>query len=164
MSNNKVQLADGTVLIDLTEDTVTPMSLMSGETAHGADGEQITGELALETLGSGYGTCSTEASTTAKVATLDGFNLVTGGMPTISFSADVPSGATLNINGTGAKRIFIAVGGFLGQITAGIIKAGDYVTFVYNGTGYVVQSISRLVRVVSKYGNITSFSVEEVKS
>ena len=43
MANNKVQLSDGTVLLDLTGDTVTPENLLSGATAHNAAGEQIVG-------------------------------------------------------------------------------------------------------------------------
>lgn len=45
MANNKVQLSDGTVLIDLTGDTITPEDLIEGITAHKADGTQITGTL-----------------------------------------------------------------------------------------------------------------------
>ena len=33
MANNKVQLRDGTVLLDLTGDTVTPETLAAGVTA-----------------------------------------------------------------------------------------------------------------------------------
>lgn len=40
---NKVQLADGTSLIDLTSDTVTADKLMQGYTAHDASGTIITG-------------------------------------------------------------------------------------------------------------------------
>ena len=43
MANNKVQLRDGTVLLDLTGDTVTPQTLLSGATAHNAAGEPIVG-------------------------------------------------------------------------------------------------------------------------
>lgn len=43
MANNKVQLSDGTVLLDLTGDTVTPETLMAGVTAHDAAGERIVG-------------------------------------------------------------------------------------------------------------------------
>jgi len=43
MANNKVQLADGTTLIDLTEDTVTADDLLLGVTAHARNGEKITG-------------------------------------------------------------------------------------------------------------------------
>ena len=41
MANNKVQLSDGTVLLDLTGDTVTPETLMAGVIAHNAAGERI---------------------------------------------------------------------------------------------------------------------------
>lgn len=40
---NKVALADGTVLIDLTGDTITPADLASGVTAHDMGGAPITG-------------------------------------------------------------------------------------------------------------------------
>lgn len=46
MANNKVQLSDGTVLLDLTGDTVTPGNLLSGATAHNAAGEPISGAVA----------------------------------------------------------------------------------------------------------------------
>lgn len=43
---SKVTLNDGngTVVMDLTQDTVTKNNLLRGETAHGADGAPITGE------------------------------------------------------------------------------------------------------------------------
>lgn len=41
--NSKVVLADGTVLMDLTADTVDAAHLLSGYTAHGANGAPITG-------------------------------------------------------------------------------------------------------------------------
>ena len=43
--NNKIQLADGTVLIDLTNDTITAGDLLSGVTAHDASGAAIIGSL-----------------------------------------------------------------------------------------------------------------------
>lgn len=43
MGNSKVQLANGTVLMDLTGDTVTAATLAEGVTAHDASGEPITG-------------------------------------------------------------------------------------------------------------------------
>ena len=46
MANNKVQLRDGTVLLDLTGDTVTPDTLLSGVTAHDAAGNRINGAVA----------------------------------------------------------------------------------------------------------------------
>lgn len=41
--NSKVVLANGTVLIDLTADTITASDLLEGVTAHGKDGAPITG-------------------------------------------------------------------------------------------------------------------------
>lgn len=41
--NSKVVLANGTVLIDLTADTVDASKLLDGYTAHGANGAPITG-------------------------------------------------------------------------------------------------------------------------
>lgn len=43
MPVNKVDLANGENLIDLTSDTVTPETLASGATAHNRAGEQIVG-------------------------------------------------------------------------------------------------------------------------
>lgn len=47
---NKVSLADGTTLIDLTSDTVTASSMLSGTTAHDASGAQITGSMTGVTI------------------------------------------------------------------------------------------------------------------
>ena len=46
MAINKVVYGT-TVLVDLTEDTVTPATLLQGRTAHGKDGELIEGTLDL---------------------------------------------------------------------------------------------------------------------
>lgn len=44
MAVNKVEV-DGEIKLDLTEDTVTPETLLKGATAHNAAGEDITGTL-----------------------------------------------------------------------------------------------------------------------
>lgn len=59
MGKSKIVLADGRVLIDLTSDTITKEKLLKGYTAHGADGEQITG------------TCEYDANTQDATATED---------------------------------------------------------------------------------------------
>lgn len=43
MANNKIQLADGRVLLDLTSDTVDAEHLAAGYTAHDKSGAAITG-------------------------------------------------------------------------------------------------------------------------
>ena len=42
---NKVELADGTVLMDLTGDTVEAGKMLSGYTAHDASGAPVTGTI-----------------------------------------------------------------------------------------------------------------------
>ncbi|MBP5462744.1 MAG: hypothetical protein J6Y20_11580 [Lachnospiraceae bacterium] len=55
--NSKVVLGDGTVLIDLTSDTVVADKVLSGYTAHGKDGAPFTG------------TCDYDADTSDDTAT-----------------------------------------------------------------------------------------------
>lgn len=57
MANSKIVLANGAVLIDLTSDTVVANKLLSGYTAHGKDGEKVTG------------TCTFDADTQDATAT-----------------------------------------------------------------------------------------------
>ena len=91
-------------------------------------------------LGFGYGTCSTAAATAAKTASITSYALTTGGFVTVKFENDVPASATLNITSKGAKPIWYHGA----AITAGIIKAGDYATFVYSGSYYHLVSIDRI--------------------
>lgn len=90
-------------------------------------------------LGQGYGTCTTAEATVAKVATLSSYALVIGGIVSVKFTYAVPASATLNINSKGAKAIYRRGS----AITAGIIKAGDTATFIYNGSQYHLISIDR---------------------
>lgn len=79
-------------------------------------------------LGQGYATCSTAAATTAKTAALSSYALTANGIVSIKFTYDVPAGATLNINSKGAKAMYHRGA----AIKAGVIKAGDTATFIYN--------------------------------
>ena len=90
-------------------------------------------------LGQGYGTCTTAEATVAKIVTLSGYALVVGGIVSVKFTYAVPANATLNINSRGAKAIYRHGS----AITAGIIKAGDTATFIYNGSQYHLISIDR---------------------
>lgn len=45
MKVSKVELSDGTILMDITDSTVTADTIVSGTTAYGADGERLTGTL-----------------------------------------------------------------------------------------------------------------------
>lgn len=89
-------------------------------------------------LGFGYGTCTTAASTSAKVVTLSNYALTSGGVVSVRFTYDVPANATMNINSKGAKNIFYNNA----KITAGVIHAGDVATFIYDGTQYRLIAIN----------------------
>ena len=149
-----------------TPSTATP--LVDGTGSAGTSntysrGDHVHPLPSLAAIGFGYASCNTAEATTAKEATLAGFKLREGAMPTIKFTYAVPANSKLNINSTGSKSIYISAG-MSTAIPNGVIKAGDYVTFLYNGSQYVVQSIFRHVKEISNYGNIVSFSVEEVSS
>lgn len=92
-----------------------------------------------EKLGNGYGTCATEAATAAKVVTLSNYEIKTSGQVSVKFTYAVPAEATMNINNKGAKNIFYKGA----KIVAGVIKAGDIATFIYDGTQYQLIAIDR---------------------
>lgn len=93
-----------------------------------------------------YGTCSTIAGTAAKVVTITGntqWKLEPGATIVVKFSyTNTASNPTLNVNGTGAKRIWYNTA-LLG--TSSLNRGGyasRYITYVYDGTQYVFQSWS----------------------
>lgn len=90
-------------------------------------------------MGQGYATCTTAASTTAKIGTLSNYTLSTDGIISVKFTYGVPASATLNINNKGAKAIYYRGG----AITANIIEAGDIATFIFDGRYYHLISIDR---------------------
>lgn len=102
-------------------------------------------------LGQGYASCSTAASTKAKTASLSSYTLSTGGIVAVRFTNDVPAGATLNINSKGAKAIYHKNA----AITDGVIKAGDTATFIYS-TYYRLISIDRDETFSGDYNDLTN--------
>lgn len=94
-----------------------------------------------ESLGQGYGTCSTAAATAAKVVSLSGYALVVGGYVSVKFTYDVPANATLNINSKGAKAVYYKGA----AIKAGTIKAGDIATFIYVNSQYHLVNIDKQI-------------------
>lgn len=98
-------------------------------------------EYSNASLGQGYATCTTAASTAAKRATLSSYALTAGGYPAVKFTYAVPAGATLSINSKAAKPIWYKGA----AITAGVIQAGDLAVFLYNGSQYHLVAIDRNV-------------------
>lgn len=87
--NSKVVLSNGTVLIDLTADTVDASHLLEGYTAHGANGAPITG------------TCTYDSDTSGDTAQV----------------AEVLSGKTFHARGTAYTGTMANRGGVTGTIT-----------------------------------------------
>ena len=83
---------------------------------------------------------TTAAATAAKAVALSDYALTVGGVVAVKFTYDVPASSTLNVNSKGAKAIYHRGA----AITANIIKAGDTVTFIYDGTNYHLLTINRI--------------------
>lgn len=79
MANSKIVLSTGEVLLDLTNDTVAPANLLKGFTAHGPDGEPVTGSCAFD-ADTSDATASAAEILKGKTAYKNGQKL-TGSMP-----------------------------------------------------------------------------------
>ena len=79
MSKNSKIIYDGQVLIDLTGDTVVANKLIKGFTAHGADGEIVTGTCDFDVNSSGA-TATAAEILLGKTAGIKG-SMATGTMP-----------------------------------------------------------------------------------
>ena len=97
-------------------------------------------------LGQGYLVCSTTG--TDKEIINDDFKLSSNGICVIRFEEDVPTNATLNINGSGAKPMY-SQSEF---ITDGLIMAGDTALFIYDGSYYRLIAVDSMVAAVQTIG------------
>ena len=88
-----------------------------------------------------YGTCSTASETNSKVVTLDTdvFSLYQGVMITVKFAnANTASSPTLNVNSTGAIAVKLYGTTAAGNTSAKSWNAGEAVTFVYDGSYWLL--------------------------
>lgn len=123
------------------EDHVHPSDTSRVPTTRTVNGHALSSNVTVTNLdlGQTYGTCGTAEATAAKAVTMSSYLLTTGGIVSIKFTYAVPANATLNINSKGAKAIY-----YKGSaIAAGVIKAGDTATFIYNGSQYHLIAIDR---------------------
>lgn len=116
--NSKVVLADGTVLIDLTADTVDASHLLSGYTAHGANGAPVTGACTFDSDTSSDTLQIAEALTgktfhargTAYTGTMPNNGAVSGTISNKNTPYTVPQGyhdgsGTVSIDSTSATNL-----------------------------------------------------------
>lgn len=88
-----------------------------------------------------YGTCSTGASTVAKVVTLANFTLFKGAQISVFFTyANTATAPTLNVNGTGAKAIWARGAAIASQY---YWSARSLQKFVYDGANWVMDAESQ---------------------
>lgn len=98
-----------------------------------------------------YGTCSTAASTVAKVVTLEDFVLFKGAQISVHFTYNnTASSPTLNVNGTGAKTIWAR-----GAAIAATYywSANSTHTFTYDGTHWVLDNAESQEEVFNRLTN-----------
>jgi len=145
MANSKVVLSNGTVLIDLTSDTVDASHLLSGYTAHGADGEAITGSCTYDcdtsddtaTASEILATKTAHARGAALTGTMANNGGVTGTISTKAGQYTIPQGyhdgsGKVSISSTEKAKIIA------GNIKSGIVILG--VTGNYGGESVTAQA------------------------
>ncbi len=92
----------------------------------------------MATAGTGFGTCSTAATTAAKTVAISDFILLKGGIISVFFTTAIDvADATLNVNSTGAKNIKVMGA----NIQPGMVKARTVVQLQYDGSAWNVVSM-----------------------
>lgn len=142
---SKVVLGTGEVLIDLTADTVVAASLLSGITAHGADGAPITGTCTYDSDTSSDTLTPAEALSgktfhargTAYTGTMPNNGAVSGTISAVATPYTIPAGyhdgsGTVAIDSTDAAKIIP------GNIKSGVEVLG--VTGTYSGEAISAQT------------------------
>lgn len=143
--NSKVVLGDGTVIIDLTADTVDAAHLLEGYTAHGASGAPITGTCTFDsdtsddtlTVSEALSGKTFHARGTAYTGTMPNNGSVSGTISTKDGVYTVPQGYH---DGAGVVQISQTE---RNKIIPGNIKAGIQilsVTGTYSGESVTAQT------------------------
>ena len=124
------KLADEAVTTGKIDDGAVTLAKLGSDVPIGGGGSQT----------SWYGTCSTTATTAAKVVTCEGFTLDTGARIAIKFSNanGKHSGFSLNVNDTGAKTVYVN-GYSVSSANTLYWGAGTILTFVYDGTYWCLE-------------------------
>ena len=155
--NTAIEVASGQITSTVEENVMNSV----GDTfATKTEVEQTEQDLTIkinQSISNGYATCSTAAGTRAKVATsaLSNFPKATGTNATVKFTyGNTASNPTLNINNTGASPIYLGNSPITPEKSW---SAGDTVTFVFDGTNWVVADASlAIAKTVETYFQATT--------
>lgn len=91
-------------------------------------------ESTVKSIQANYANCTTAGSTVAKIVSAPDFTLYKGATISVKFSyANTADSPTLNVNGTGAKPIYVGNTRMTKDLSW---KAQDVVSFVYDGTSW----------------------------
>lgn len=135
---NKVELANGTVVMDVTDTTATEADVLEGAKFTLASGAKGTGALKVGNTRTWYGTCSTEAATQRKDVTITGISELTAGdvfVITFTNYQNYNGAPTIQINSLGAKNIRRITGTNAGRYEW---ANGETIIFVWNGTYFLI--------------------------
>lgn len=126
-----------------------------------------TTELAKK-FNSGYGTCSTDGGTSAKVVTISDTNwqLKVGTIIGVKFTnTNSASNVTLNVNNTGAKSIYYSNTVYTGNDENIVGYSGKIIYYMYDGTYWCwLNSGIEKDTLTSAYCNTTSATASKVAS
>lgn len=155
--NTAIEVASGQISSTVEENVMNSV----GDTfATKTEVEQTERDLTIkinQSISNGYATCSTAAGTAAKVATSarSDFPKATGTNATVKFTyGNTASNPTLNINNTGASPIYLGNSPITPEKSW---SAGDTVTFVFDGTNWVVADASlAIAKTVETYFQATT--------
>lgn len=149
----------GALVVSRNERTVFSANLETGVVSIDADCINV-GSTSLTTTINGmraqYGTCPTSAATREKAVACENFALRLGATVSVKFTySNSAASPTLNVNGTGAKPI---------QLNGAALpegawwKAGETVTFVYDGANWVVTDGAAVAQIVTNKENISTLT------
>lgn len=135
---NKVELADGTTVMDITDTDAQAGDVAKGAVFYAADGARTVGTLETGNTRVWYGTCDTAEGTQEKAATVAGLTEYRAGdLFVITFSKyqNYNGTPTLNINSLGAKNIRRITGSNAGRYEW---SAGESLVLLYDGTYFLI--------------------------